>query len=99
MTDDLSDALILDCECSSAEHIIRFSLYDWDTDFPELLVEVQASHFLPWYKRLIVSIKYLFGIPGLDWHDSMIKSKDVPRLKELIEKFEKCQTRVKDKNG
>lgn len=99
MNKDLSDTLILDCECGSAEHIIRFSLYDWDTDFPEFLVEVQASHFLPWYKRLVVSIKYLFGIPGLHWHDSMIRSKDVPKLKELIEKYEQCQTRTTKTNG
>lgn len=73
---------------------MRFELYDWDTDFPELIVMIQASHFLPWYKRIWPSIKYMFGIPGLHWHDAMIDPKDISKLKNLIEKYEQCQRRA-----
>lgn len=96
--DDFSDTLILDCACHSPEHIIRFSLYDWDSDFPELLVEVQANHHLPWYKRIVPSVKYLFGAPSLRWHDAMVKDEDIPRLKGLITKYEKAKKKGKPVN-
>ena len=85
----MTDKVIhLDCDCHSPEHIIRYSLWAWDyNDRPEMFVEVQAGHYLPWYKRIWPAIKYMFGIPGLDWHEAIIRPQDVDKLTSMLEEY------------
>jgi hypothetical protein len=80
--------LHLDCECNSPEHITRYSLWYWGDDVPpELLVEVQAGHYLPWYKRIVVAIKYIFGYEGVKWHDAYFKRTDIDKLQKMLDDY------------
>jgi hypothetical protein len=88
MRDDKSYTIHLDCECHSPDHIVRYSFWDWGPDeMPDLFVEVQAGHYLPWYKRIWLGIKYMFGVPSLSWHDAFIKAKDVDVLQKMLNDY------------
>jgi len=88
MKEDKSCVIHLDCECHSPEHIVRYSFYDWGTDdMPEFFVEVQACHYLPWYKRVWAAIKYAVGYDGVKWHDAIIKRKDVDVLQKMLSDY------------
>jgi hypothetical protein len=92
----------LDCECGSPEHITRYSLWDWGSNFaPEMMLELQASPCLSWYERIGVAFKYIFTGNGIKWHDVIIDPKDADKLlnmvteyKKLIDQFEKDKPNV-----
>ena len=88
-----------DCECHSLDHLMRVSIYQW-VDSPteehevDLTFYIQASSELPWYRRLSLALKYLFTGNSNEWYSStLLRHKDVPRLKAIIKDYE---TRIKD---
>ena len=44
------------CECTSAEHTLVFRVWN-----DEIFVETHLSKYLPWYKRVVLAVKYVFG--------------------------------------
>ena len=47
------------CDCRDNTHNTKV-LVDKDND--EVLLYASLNHYLPWYKRLLPAVKYLFGI-------------------------------------
>lgn len=74
-----------ECQCRSPEHTIRFW---YDAREVELSTEVQLNHYLPWWKRVLAAVKYVFGISTYPHFDSFImKSDDVERLMKLCQEY------------
>lgn len=75
-----------DCACSDIAHTIRF-YSDADPDYEEFGLEVALNHYLPWYKRVWVAVKYVFGFKAdYGQYDSWIlDSNDRKRLRELMD--------------
>jgi hypothetical protein len=46
------------CSCHSAEHTLRF---DYDPDDGELYTTVYLHAYRPWYQRVWLAVKYVFG--------------------------------------
>lgn len=78
---------IFGCKCHSREHMLVVGVYDWSGEPPDFFLEVTADNHLPWYQRVWPAIKYLFGQPGLRWHDVLLASEDVDRLQECIDSY------------
>ena len=86
------------CCCGSFDHTLRFIL-DLDrgheNPYPTLYAEIQMIHYHPWYKRLWIGIKYIFGIdtpnPYSCWEINK-KSDDPDRLIELLQKLKNEMT-------
>ena len=93
--------LFLDCACHSPDHLIRYSLWAWEDDMPELSTVVQASEYRPWYSRLSIGLKYIFGFEPLRWHDALLKREDSAKLAEMLEEYERLYTVYEEglKNG
>ena len=78
-----------ECSCGSPEHTIRFTLDKGDP--PLVYCDFYLSAYLPWYKRLIVSVKYVFKQAPQNEHFAnwILRREDVERLlgicEELIE--------------
>lgn len=51
----------IDCECQSADHVIRFSFDRFPDEEPELYIEVQLHQHHSFWKRLILATKYILG--------------------------------------
>ncbi len=91
------------CECSDPSHIFEFVFSIWDYDPTkedklgigncEVYFQAQLNHYLPWYKRFWLSVKYVLGFypkPGYShWDGSLLRMKDVIRLRRLLQGFEK----------
>ena len=81
--------LFLDCACPSPEHLVRYTLWNWDDGEPELSLVVQASEYRPWYYRLKVGLKYIFGFEPLQWHDVLMKREDSGKLMAMLKDYER----------
>lgn len=60
----------LKCHCGDdREHLITFKFYDQDKDWNDFVIANAAlNHYLPWYKRVPIALKYLFGIDNTHCH-------------------------------
>lgn len=76
-----------DCQCSDFNHTIRFSLDRLDGD---VWVDVRLNAYEPWYKRIWLGIKYVFGRPVAYGHYdvTMLKEEDYDRLRDLMNRSE-----------
>ena len=90
-----------ECTCGAPDHTLRFIL-DLDENpaegwpnLPTFYTEVQLSHYQPWYRRIWIGIKYVFGYDKPDhfgcWElhlqdtDRMITM--LSKLKEANDKY------------
>ena len=73
----------MECKCQSTEHLVKFHL---DLEDGDLCLDVHLANWLPWYKRLVRSIKYLFGYKSKygDFDNIIFKDEDVDRLINLL---------------
>jgi hypothetical protein len=74
-----------DCICHSPEHTLRFVL-DLDTDDPIIYTEIFLNQYRPWYKRIWVAIKYIFGYKCKygHWDSWELKIEDAKRLAQML---------------
>jgi hypothetical protein len=85
--DDLK--VFLSCECSSPEHTIVVQVFDWGDNLPykpDFIVNVQASNYRSFYKRVWAALKYIFGA-DLIWNDVIVDRKDIPKLQAAIDHY------------
>ena len=77
--------LHLDCDCHSAEHILRFMpAFPHDRQGP--MIDIQLNQYQSFWKRLKVSIKYLFTKDGSNtWDTFVMKPTDIPVLIKFLE--------------
>lgn len=88
------------CCCSDFDHTLRFVL-DLDEDsehpWPTIYTEIQINHYLPWYKRIWLGIKFIFGVdvrhPYNCWEINE-KSDDPQRMIEMLEKLKEKMKRT-----
>ena len=82
------------CICLSPEHTLRTIVVDEGKN-SSMSLDMQLCGYLPWYKRLKLGIKYIFGIKSDCGHwdtfefnkDSALKLKsELRRYLRLIEK-------------
>lgn len=50
----------MECDCRDSDHLVRFYADD-DPEWRTLGVSVQLSHYLPWWRRILVALDYIFG--------------------------------------
>jgi len=84
----LDGTYYFECACGSAEHTIRFTL-DTQNMPPLISADIYLDHYIPWYNRIWVAIKYVFKLPPQNCHfDNWIMwDDDVTRLKNMCENF------------
>jgi len=77
----------IDCACGSTEHVLAFQHDEADND---LYIEVHLSPYLSFWKRIILAVKYVFGLKtnygcfGC-W---MLKDKqDADKIIEILERY------------
>lgn len=76
----------IECECLSPEHAIRFSTFDKMDDPEFLCIEVRPNLYRPWYKRVLIGIKYILGLEDkASYYDiTMLGSQRVEALIEYL---------------
>jgi hypothetical protein len=71
------------CECHSLEHQYIFR-YDSEDKF--IYCEPHLNNYLPFYKRIVLAIKYIFGFKTSygSWDEFIFKNEDLDRLENII---------------
>lgn len=72
------------CECGDIEHQYSFWYDEEDNELwfePHLVIH-------PWYRRIWIGIKYIFGYKTKygSWDSIILNNDDLPRLKEFLTK-------------
>ena len=88
------ESIYFDCACYDSEHTIRF-VFDDDGDIAELYLDVFLAD-QPWYKRLWLGIKYIFGYKSRYGHfgNWTLAEHDAERLQDLLDRY-KASTATK----
>lgn len=85
------------CECGSFEHTLRFVL-DLDENsnhpVPTIYSEISLNHYLPWYKRLIIGIKYILGGKTGAAYDCWMIDSNSDDPQKMIKMLEKLKKRI-----
>lgn len=86
-----------ECSCGNWQDFIAvtYSRMDWGPNHgdhrltDDLSLHVQMNHFLPWYKRLVRAILYVFAKDAKwsHWSETLISHKDAIRLKKILEEY------------
>lgn len=82
----LDGSYFFECECGSSEHTLRFDL---DREVPTLYTSVFLNDWRPWYKRVWVGIKYIFGYKCKygHWDCWSLRESDAKDLLYLVDEF------------
>lgn len=82
------DKIYIDCACGGHSHFIKFH---YDEEFNEIYMYTYMSHYHPWYKRLYLSIRYIFKMrlpPYGHFTETVILGDEALKLKEFCSKIE-----------
>jgi hypothetical protein len=88
-----------ECRCSSDEHTLKFTLDEHSGDIEEL--EIWTSVYLhqhhPWWRRIWVALKYVFGYHCKygHWDCFIMRGCDVERLMALLQKYKDLEVKLK----
>lgn len=80
--------IYFECECHSDEHMLKFKFFPDDED-PMLYASVYLRHWQPWYKRVWVAIKYVFGYKSKygDFDCFSMNKEDANKFYNLAKKY------------
>lgn len=73
-----------ECSCSSFDHNVRFEV---DEEMGHISISVPLNHWLPWWKRLILAVKYVFKRTERYGHYDtvMLNPHDYDRIRALLD--------------
>jgi len=79
-----------ECQCMSTEHLLKFHL---DLKDGVLCLNFHLANWKPWYIRIWVAIKYIFGYKSKygDFDEFFFKDEDVKRILALFKYQQKIQ--------
>jgi len=92
-----------ECQCSSDEHTLKFTLDETTGDFDDL--EIWTSVFLnqyrPWWKRLWVAVRYIFGYKSRygDWDCFIMRGEDIDRMMKMLQKYKDLEAKLQAKQA
>jgi hypothetical protein len=80
-----------DCRCSHFDHLMRVTLDAYDGD---IWFELRMNHFLPWWKRVLVALAYVFKRPHRGEHFDTVELQhaDIWRVQKLLNDAEELQS-------
>lgn len=73
-----------ECQCCSDEHTLKFTV---DEEDGTIYTSVYLNDFYPWYYRIWIAIKYVFGYKSKfgAWDTTLLRTEDHPKMLELLE--------------
>lgn len=101
----------IECSCGDSSHVTRFAWWRWecdpnDTYWDELSVETQMNLQYPWYRRVWLAVKYVFGMQCRygHWHEASFRKTEVEKLVEVCQEYiknieEKDSMSLRDKES
>lgn len=79
----MDQRLVLFCQCHlTAHNVVVERVFD-DED---IAVSVALNHYLPWYRRVVVGLRYILGSDNTSSHydEVVLRKEDVAKLREFL---------------
>lgn len=76
------------CDCGDISHQFVANLDILDEDWQHITIEVKLNRNLPWYKRFLVALSYLFGSKPCrfgDFDEIVLARKHAPQLQRVVD--------------
>lgn len=92
-SDATPSRFIIECDCHSSDHLLVFETYDFipDESKPDEIKTYSVDAYFtsnynaPWYTRIKLAIKYIFGEKyRCGWDSVIMTSNNIKQLEELI---------------
>jgi len=78
------ERVLFSCSCYHPEHHF-FVLKDDEPGYEFLSIQIRPNHFLPWYKRVWVAMKYALGLEsGIGYDEVLLSESDRKRLVKVL---------------
>lgn len=75
------------CQCGgySRDHDVVYRYYP-DDNHPDFTVTTGLNHYLPWYKRVVIAIKYALGIDNTHhfYTEQTLSVEEVTKLRNFL---------------
>jgi hypothetical protein len=84
---DIFKTTRIECDCSSFDHSVRFNI---DNELGHVYMDVPLKQWRPFYQRVWLAIKYIFGYTAKYGHyDTVIlKQRDYDKIREILTESE-----------
>jgi len=82
------NTVVVECQCYDLAHRVRFSYDEDDTNW---LIEMVATAWVPWYKRLWVAIKYIFKFDIIEYAEVIADKEDLETLTKYVTELKKAR--------
>ncbi len=80
------------CNCEDISHQLILTTWDFKDGDITLDLSIRSNIFLPFYRRIWISIKYILGIQCNNGFDTVIlKHDDVLKLQKSLEEYLKLE--------
>lgn len=73
------------CDCNTVEHQFVIT-YDNDPTDDFLYIEPRLNHYLPFYKRILQAIQYVFNRADGSYDTIVLRKNDMQRLVDVVNK-------------
>jgi len=74
----------INCKCSSFSHTIRVADIDYEPLKPAVVIEVKLNHEIPWYKRILVAIRYVFRLESNEYSETILEREQMQELRDFL---------------
>ena len=88
---DTWEQKVVDCECYSLDHVVRFTLDNYsEDDRPELSVSTHLNTWRGFWNRLRCGVKYILGMQQShgNWDEVLIRIEQAQELRAMINRYE-----------
>ena len=84
----------IECMCGDSSHVTRFVWWRWECDpkdpyWDELSVETQMNIKWPWWRRVWLAVRYVFGMQCRygHWNEASFGRNEVKKLIEVCQEY------------
>ena len=84
----IAHTAVCDCGGFSKDHTVEFQYWPNSEYGDSFSISTGLAHYLPWYKRLVVGLKYILGIDNTHcfYVETTLGQYEVDRLQKYINK-------------
>ena len=79
---------MFECACHHNEHLFTIT---FDSEDKLAYVEIQLNHYLPWWRRCLIGLKYMRGFKSKYgyWSETVLDTPSTKKLEKLLKTFNK----------
>ena len=82
--------IYIECGCRNPDHLLIMSYDIEDDDFDDLFIYKGLNHYLPFWKRLIIGVRYILGMRNkhkIHFAETVVNEDEVKEMKKFLNEY------------